>query len=240
MTHRPLQQRLHARFLKLNPVAMLLALAALTPCAWGAALKVDVRNDQDAPVADAVVSLYAREPVADQQSAQPRAVMDQIDKRFVPHVLPVRAGTAVSFPNSDDIRHHVYSFSKPKRFEIKLYTGVPGEPVVFDEPGVVVLGCNIHDWMRGYILVADTPHFAKTDGNGNVDFEGVPAGSYQLSVWHPWLLPLDRRVSREIRLDDALPSQARVELELTEPQQASQRPPSLLQEKFRRFRREDP
>jgi hypothetical protein len=91
----------------------------------------------------------------------------------------------VTFPNRDDIRHHVYSFSRPKRFELPLYMGTPAAPVVFDKPGVVVLGCNIHDWMVAYIYVSATPHFAKTSDDGMVRLADVAPGPYEARVWHP-------------------------------------------------------
>ncbi|MEQ1529812.1 MAG: methylamine utilization protein [Methylococcales bacterium] len=111
-------------------------------------------------------------------------VLDQKSREFIPHVLAIKVGTPVFFPNSDDIRHHVYSFSPAKRFEIKLYSGTPKKPVVFDQPGVVVVGCNIHDWMLGYIVVTDSPYVTKTDDQGNWSLE-LPDGRYQLSLWHP-------------------------------------------------------
>jgi len=113
------------------------------------------------------------------------AVMDQVDERFVPEMLVVRAGTAVSFPNSDQVRHHVYSFSEAKRFELALYRGNVHDPVIFDRPGLVVLGCNIHDHMVGYILVADTPYFGISDADGTLRLQGLPDGTYHLTAWHP-------------------------------------------------------
>jgi plastocyanin len=88
--------------------------------------------------------------------------MAQQKKQFVPEVLVVPVGSEVRFPNHDTVRHHVYSFSPAKKFELKLYTGTPANPVLFDRPGVVVLGCNIHDQMVGWILVVDTPYYAQT------------------------------------------------------------------------------
>lgn len=133
------------------------------------------------PVADAMI--LSSEP-APAPSAQPQ-VMDQINKTFVPHVLAVAIGQAVEFPNSDDIRHHVYSFSEAKPFEIKLYKDRPGDPVVFDQPGVVVLGCNIHDAMVGYIVVNDTA-WAQTDASGTATLS-LQANIAQVRVWHPRL-----------------------------------------------------
>ena len=113
--------------------------------------------------------------------------MDQRDQQFAPPVLAVQRGTAVRFPNSDQIRHHVYSFSEAKRFELRLYSGVPADPVIFDRAGTVVLGCNIHDNMIGFVRVVDTPWFAKSGASGVARVEHVPAGRYRVELWHPRL-----------------------------------------------------
>jgi len=96
----------------------------------------------------------------------------------------VRTGTAITFPNSDHIRHQVYSFSQAKTFTLKLYSGSPKTPVIFDKPGMVVLGCNIHDNMVAFIGVVDSPYFAKTTDTGSATLN-LPAGRYRLRVWHP-------------------------------------------------------
>lgn len=147
------------------------------------ALQVNVVDGQDRPLGNAVVALYAKstQPSPD----QPRqAVMDQRDRQFVPEVLVVQTDTEVTFPNSDDIRHHVYSFSPAKRFELRLYHGTTAEPVTFGQAGKVVVGCNIHDSMLGYIYVVDTSYFGLTDARGQIDI-AVPAGDYRLEVQHP-------------------------------------------------------
>ena len=113
------------------------------------------------------------------------ATMDQHDERFVPHILVVQTGTSVLFPNNDDVSHHVYSFSPTKSFELGLYKGQVHPPIVFDEPGIVVLGCNIHDGMLGYIRVVDTPYFVLTNEEGIAVVEGVPDGAYDVEVWTP-------------------------------------------------------
>ncbi|MGH7342427.1 MAG: methylamine utilization protein, partial [Candidatus Rokuibacteriota bacterium] len=139
-----------------------LALATL-PCALPAraeSLAASVRNERGQPVGDAVVTAV---PLAGDglRLGPPDPVeIDQIDKEYVPYLTAIRVGTSVGFPNHDQIRHHVYSFSEAKTFEIPLYRGTPAEPVVFDKPGEVVLGCNIHDWMRAYVFVSETPYFA--------------------------------------------------------------------------------
>jgi hypothetical protein len=97
----------------------------------------------------------------------------------------LQTGTVASFPNRDPILHHVYSFSPPKTFEIKLYTGKSPSSVTFDKPGIVTLGCNIHDWMIAYVLVVSTPWFGKTDAAGIVKLRDLPGGSYAVHAWHP-------------------------------------------------------
>jgi plastocyanin len=109
----------------------------------------------------------------------------QISRQFAPRVSVVPVGTPVSFPNKDTVRHHVYSFSPTKVFDLKLYAGMPTTPVVFGGPGVVVLGCNIHDQMAAWLVVVDTPFYGKTDAAGTATLAAIPPGNYTLRVWHP-------------------------------------------------------
>jgi hypothetical protein len=109
-----------------------------------------------------------------------------VDKEFLPKVQAVLVGTPLTFPNRDDVRHQVYSFSPAKRFELPLYTGIP-QAVVFDKPGVVVLGCNIHDWMVGYVYVSESPYFAKTNAEGKALLTDLPPRAYVVRAWHPQL-----------------------------------------------------
>lgn len=170
--------------------ALAVVLAASAPAAWAASVQVDVRDGAGQPVAGAVVfleSAQARQAVR----PLPGIEMAQEKKHFVPDVLTVTTGTEVHFPNRDAVRHHVYSFSPAKKFELKLYAGTPANPVRFEQPGVVVLGCNIHDQMVAWILVVETPYFARSGAAGQpagrAVLEGVPAGSYQLRTWHAGL-----------------------------------------------------
>jgi plastocyanin len=166
-------------------LAALLA-ASLGPGAVAAGtLDVLVKDRKQKPLAEAVVSASAG-PAVRAAARGLKAVVDQQDKEFVPRVKPIQAGTEVLFPNKDDIRHHVYSFSPAKRFELPLYKGTPAAPVLFDRSGVVVLGCNIHDWMVGYVVVLDTPFFGTTGADGKVQLT-LPAGAYEVRVWHPSL-----------------------------------------------------
>lgn len=146
-------------------------------------ISVNLKSNKNSPVFQAVVYL---EPMTSVDFPKPEAVsvMDQIDSQFVPHILAVQRGSLVSFPNSDSIKHHVYSFSPTNTFELQLYKGLKAAPLPFEKQGEVELGCNVHDWMLGYILVVDTPYFAKTDQKGTVEID-VPSGEYRLKVWHP-------------------------------------------------------
>src|SRR4030095_11393137 len=109
-------------------------------------------------------------------SKPPNAIMDQINKTFVPGVLPIVVGTEVRFSTRDHISHHVYSFSRTKTFELPLYKGEDAAPVLFDKPGVVKIGCNIHDWMSAIILVLPNDHFAVTKAAGTVTLTQLRAG----------------------------------------------------------------
>lgn len=167
------------------PRSLTLGLAALSLAGTAAGVPITVVavNAQGAPLAAAAVSVVVNGTPARAASGVAKADMVQRGRRFQPQLLVVQTGTPVSFPNLDTVRHHVYSFSPIKPFEIKLYAGTPAEPVVFDKPGTAVLGCNIHDKMLGYVHVVDTPFFAVTDDDGSVQLD-VPAGEHQLRVWH--------------------------------------------------------
>jgi plastocyanin len=164
--------------------AAVLALLLATAGRCGAAgVEARVLTPGGQPVADAAVVLLPLAPVQARNRAT--ASIEQRGKEFIPYVTIVQTGTQVEFPNNDTMRHHVYSFSPPKRFEIKLYAGKPGKPVIFDKPGEVAIGCNIHDWMEAYVLVVDTPYFAKTGADGRAILPNVPDGRYRLQLWHP-------------------------------------------------------
>lgn len=166
--------------------AIALVFAAGLAHAQTAEIAAMVTDQQGRPVANAVVVAV---PV-DGNMRLPRArdgSVDQVDKEFFPRVSVVLAGASVTFPNHDDVRHQVYSFSPAKRFELPLYAGIPAQPIVFDKPGVVVLGCNIHDWMVGYIYVSESPFFAKTGQDGKAVLSDLSPRAYVVRVWHPQL-----------------------------------------------------
>ncbi len=182
---------------------------ALDPAA-AATLKVVVTDQQGSPVEDAVV--YIRSIDGQTPASSPASVeVDQVNEMFVPHVRAATVGSSISFPNSDHIRHHVYSFSEARTFEVPLYSGVPAEPILFDKPGVVTLGCNIHDHMLGYILILATPHYVEVHA-GTGSLSDLSPGAMEVEIWHPRLadqaaitrmvdITTDAEVSIEVQLD---------------------------------------
>jgi plastocyanin len=181
-------------------LALHACLAVLRP-AYAAELRAVVYDQDSKPLPNAVVVATPEEGRV--PAATPTVeIVDQIDKEFVPYVKPVRAGSYVKFPNKDNIRHHVYSFSAAKKFELPLYTGTPAQPMLFDKPGIVKIGCNIHDWMIGYIYVTDTPYFGKSTAEGRVDLDGLPAGHYRVRVWHPLMQGSGEATIQRVELQD--------------------------------------
>lgn len=163
-------------------------LAALSFGATAGRVDVQVQDAAGKPLPGAVALLDS--PAA-RAAVRPRvgAEIEQADRKFTQRVTVVPVGSEVHFPNRDKVRHHVFSFSTPKTFEIKLYTGTPANPVLFDRPGIVVLGCNIHDTMLAWVVVAETPWAGQSNALGQLTLGDVPPGSYTLRVWHPDLPP---------------------------------------------------
>lgn len=166
---------------------LVLAFAAGLAQAQTAEIAATVTDQQGRPVADAVLIAVPVDGNMRPPQRPREGSVDQVDKEFFPRVSIVMVGASVTFPNHDDVRHQVYSFSQAKRFELPLYAGVPAQPIIFDKPGVVVLGCNIHDWMVGYVYVSESPFFAKTGRDGKATLTELPLRAYIVRVWHPQL-----------------------------------------------------
>ncbi|MDP6353332.1 MAG: methylamine utilization protein [Alphaproteobacteria bacterium] len=162
-----------------------LTLLALPPAAPAAEIVGTVTTKKGAPVPDAIIYAAPASGTLPAPGALDKAIIDQFDKMYFPFVSAIRTGTEVSFPNRDDIKHHLYSVSPAKTFERSLYSGNEAEPLVFDKIGEVTLGCNIHDWMIAHVLVLDTPYSAVTDETGVATIPGLPADAYDVKVWHP-------------------------------------------------------
>lgn len=169
-------------------LAVLLAVLSIATPAAAGDLTVMVTSPTGAPVKDAVVMVHPR----DGASRGPIRfswpyVMNQKAMQFDPFVLVVPVGATVAFPNRDPFRHHVYSFSPAKTFELKLYGHDETRSVKFDKAGIVAVGCNIHDNMTAFIRVVDTPYAAKSDARGAVVIHDVPDGQVTVEVWHPYI-----------------------------------------------------
>lgn len=163
-------RRLAALFLALSPLAAL-----------AVPVTVQLLGPAGQPLANAAVAIEVKGRPARTTTA--KAEMGQRDRQFTPQLLIVQTGTAVNFPNFDTVRHHVYSISPIKVMDIKLYSGTPAEPVVFDKPGVAALGCNIHDRMSAHVVVVDTATFSRTDDKGLATFD-LPPGEHAVKAWH--------------------------------------------------------
>jgi plastocyanin len=213
-------------------VALAVAMSAGgAACAAAESLDGLVKTTDGKPVADAVISVVA---VSESRPAARagRAIVDQQDREFVPHVRAITVGTEVTFPNKDDIRHHVYSFSPAKKFELPLFKGTQSAPVKFDKPGVVVLGCNIHDWMLGYVVVLETPYFDTTGADGRARIADLPPGTYDVHVWHPRLVDgaasASQRVTTVAGKDERVQFVVRLKRDLR-----PRRPPAGAEDRYR-------
>lgn len=178
-----LQKSVLLCFIGLPTMFFSLAAVFASPYAQAVPVQVLVTDQQGKPLADAVVELYDPQHTA---KASGVAEVAQQDLTFRPFVSAVQVGSLVDFPNQDKTRHHVYSFSAAKSFELKLYAGKPEQPLLFDKTGVVALGCNIHDYMQAYIYVGESAYLAVSGEDGIARFNQVPEATYQLKLWHPW------------------------------------------------------
>lgn len=182
-------------------LSCLIALAAMVAApSYAGTLTVKVVSDGGKPVANAVVTL---KPVG-QAAPAPRAGgpyrVEQYNLQFAPFLSIVPVNAEVSFPNLDAVKHHVYSFSAAKKFELKLFAREQASGVRFDKAGAVAVGCNIHDSMVAYIFVTDTVWTARTDTNGVATFQDAPVGATVAAVWHPYLRAPGGSMSRQIAL----------------------------------------
>lgn len=159
-------------------------LLVFQPLALAGDFRVTVKTPAGATLEDAAIVLQSLDAKRAILGKKPASI-EQKDRDFHPYLTIVQRGAAIDFPNRDPVKHHVYSFSPAKTFELKLYAGQPVDPVLFDKAGAVVLGCNVHDWMQAFVLVVDSPYFAKTGPDGIANVTDVPAGRYLLQLWHP-------------------------------------------------------
>lgn len=180
---------------------IILILSSFSFSVHAAQVSIYIADNQGKPLTNIVTLLRSTDMSKAAKTEPAIAIMDQINREFVPHTLVVQQGTKVDFPNSDNVQHHVYSFSPAKTFELKLYSELEVEPQLFNTPGVVELGCNVHDWMLGYIYVADTPYFTQSNSEGKATIT-VPDGDYTMSIWHPRLSESDTARISNLTVDN--------------------------------------
>ena len=177
---------LFTRAARLVVPAALFALTSNT--AVSGSLNFHILDEENRPVPNAIIALkpvQSDDATSTSTGAGKVVTIAQENGQFDPLVTVVQTGTAIAFPNNDNVHHNVYSISRAKRFQLPLYKDQAPDPIVFDTPGSVVLGCNIHDWMVAYVKVVDSPHFAKTDENGRVEVDELSDIEYEVEVWHP-------------------------------------------------------
>lgn len=221
----------------MNRVQKLLAMATVMAPVYAHA-DLEVTDSEGRPLEEAVVEIYwssqsAAEGVRDEDDVQHRMV--QRDAAFEPHVMAITAGDRVAFLNRDTTRHQIYSFSPAKTFGPDLHQQRRPSSVEFDTPGVVVLGCNIHDRMQAFIVVSDAPFYAMTDDRGRVDTDDIPAGEHRLRVWHPQLEQTHQQWW-EGRFEVGRSQRVTLRLEATPPDSEG---PSALQQRFRQATGQD-
>lgn len=186
------------------------------------------------PVPDVLVYSALKEDATQKPT---RAVIDQKKKTFTPFVTSLVPGSTVSFPNSDNTRHHVYSFSPTKVFQLKLYESNTAAAVQFDELGIVSLGCNIHDNMEAYIVITDHKVFGISNKNGTLDIKAeTNKESMILKIWHPQLKKT-RLVTLPISESSSEGNNIKLDMQWQPPQQV--KTTSDLESLLKQFKRND-
>ena len=191
--------------------------------AYSAEITISVVDQKSNAVTDGYVELYA---LSGQEKSTPGSgEVDQVDKEFTPLYSAVAVGSTVLFPNSDNIQHQIYSFSKSKKFDLPLFAKNDQKKVTFDKAGIIHMGCNIHDWMLSFLYVYESKFFGQTDTNGSISFSSVPDGEYELRIWSPRLknnrsivkqtitLPATTSVTQTIKVRKKIRRKPRIENE---------------------------
>lgn len=216
------------------------------------ALNISVVDSNGRFLQDAIVYIESHNIAAAQSvesSTHPVAIMDQINRQFSPYILAIHQGQRVRFPNSDSIKHHVYSFSPAKVFELQLYESNNTQLMQFNNSGVVELGCNIHDWMIGYIFVSPSPWFAQTDPDGKallhlpaIDFSALSGNKenknekdISVRVWHPALHIEDMKHSYKVSLMGSQTGNKQFSIRLSHPLSPQYNSQSELDDEFAEY-----
>lgn len=165
-------------------IAILLGILLFPVYASANNLAFNLLDNKQKPLNNAVVYAIPLNPQITKLQPQ-KATIVQSNKTFLPNVSIFSKGTVATFLNKDSVKHHVYSFSTPKKFEIKLYSGKPAKTITFDKSGIVTFGCNIHDDMLAYAFIVDTPHYGLSNSSGRAVLKNLPDGVYMLNIQHP-------------------------------------------------------
>ncbi|MEL6825481.1 MAG: methylamine utilization protein [Pseudomonadota bacterium] len=191
--------------IKLKTLLASLVAISFVGAAQSEKLTVKVTDHRGAPIAGAVISFTPVVRADNAQSPQGDIVVRQKDLQFQPFTTLAPIGSEITFKNEDDVLHHVFSFSKTKRFNLTLFGRDEPQSVTFENTGIVTVGCNIHDGMIAHIFISDAPFAGQTNEDGMIEITGIPAGDGQLVVWHPLMRQRDNRVLQEIVLTDSSP-----------------------------------
>lgn len=164
-------------------------------------VKIMVNSKSGQALAGMVVYL---KPLGGQQltPSTKEIVIGQLGKSFMPYVSVSQANSKVSFVNQDDITHHIYSAGSDNKFSFKIRAGQTNASILFNHESEVAMGCNIHDWMSGYLLVVNTPYFGKTDQQGQISFTVEKQEKYNIVVWHPQMQSEMNRMSKEVSISE--------------------------------------
>jgi plastocyanin len=189
--------------------AGLLLCLSLCNAAWATDLQVRVLQQNGKPLRGAVVTVHVI-AAATAAAAPIHAVMDQLDLAFAPDLMVIPAGSTVNFINSDKVSHEVYSYSSAHPFKLGLYRGNGHRPELFDRPGLVTLGCNIHDAMLAYILVTDAAYYGTTGADGSWAQADIVRGKYRIEVWSPRLAGAGQMLQQEITVSPGEHAQAEI------------------------------
>ena len=197
-------------------------------------IKLTLIDANGAPVSGAVMELLSDTALASANSSMNEVRVDQIDKEFVPTVTTIVAGGSASFPNSDDILHHVYSFSPAKTLDTPLYGSNSDSEYreAFDVPGVVEIGCNIHDWMLAYIYVGESELMEISNDEGLVSLSDIPPGDYRLRVWHSRLAAPQNKMEQDVTIEADGVKELELSLKLSRDRRV-RRAPSANRKRYR-------
>ncbi|UUO23566.1 hypothetical protein FGD67_10235 [Colwellia sp. M166] len=179
----------------------ILILCYLPYCAIAKSINITVVDNVNKALPDMVVYLQPEDNIS-LPFNEKIVEVGQFERSFTPYISVMQLGNKVNFKNKDDITHHIYSPIGDNKFSFKISAGKSQIKNDFQQTGEVAMGCNIHDWMSGYLLIVDTPLFGKTNENGKLDIPMPPAGKYQLIVWHPQLDAPNNRVYQSIDVSE--------------------------------------